>query len=314
MYDVEMSLKNRSWFSRNIHCVLPPVLEWVKRICVLQNDWGACFRISPKMVILFILVALNISCSQSQSALLPDHSSTPDQTIWVPEIDDTWQIQLSNPPIDVNVDADIFEIDLFDNSEGIVATLHTKGKKVVCYVSVGSWENWRPDAMDFPEEVLGNTLEGWPDERWLDIRQVDILLPLMKRRFELCKNKGFDGVDPDNVDGYTHDTGFPLTAQDQIRYNRAIAELAHELGLSVALKNDLDQIDDLLPYFDWMTNEQCFEWNECDAVRKFIQSGKAVVNIEYNLEVSQFCPQANAWGFFSMKKHLELDAYREPCR
>jgi hypothetical protein len=36
-----------------------------------------------------------------------------------------------------------------------------------------------------------------------------------------CAAKGFDGVDPDNVDGWDgNDTGFPLTAADQITYNK----------------------------------------------------------------------------------------------
>ncbi len=74
----------------------------------------------------------------------------------------------------------------------------------------------------------------------------------------LCKSKGFDGVEFDNVDGYANNTGFPLTYADQITYNTWLANQAHTLGLSVALKNDLGQVHDLLPYFDWALDRAVF--------------------------------------------------------
>ena len=81
----------------------------------------------------------------------------------------------------------------------------------MCYIDVGTWENWRPDAGKFPKSVLGNKDGHWAGERWLDIRQTSILEPIMAHRFNLCKKKGFDGVDPDNLDGYQNKTGFPIT-------------------------------------------------------------------------------------------------------
>jgi hypothetical protein len=96
-----------------------------------------------------------------------------------------------------------------------------------------------------------------------------------------------------------------------------LANAAHERGLSVALKNDIEQIVDLEPYFDWALNEQCFQYRECDwpngGLLNFINAGKAVMNVEYKLRTSKFCPQANAWNFNSMKKNLDLDAWMEPC-
>jgi len=47
------------------------------------------------------------------------------------------------------------------------------------------------------------------------------------------------------------------------------------------MKNDLEQIPDLISYFDWELNEQCFQYNECDQLLPFIQAGKPVFNIEY---------------------------------
>jgi hypothetical protein len=131
---------------------------------------------------------------------------------------------------------------------------------------------------------------------------------------DMCKSKGFDGIDPDNVDGYTNDTGFPLTYQQQLTFNIFLANAAHSRGLAIGLKNDLNQINDLVRYFDWQLNEQCFQYNECDLLLPFINAGKPVFNIEYNLATSQFCAQANAMNFNSLKKNLALDAYRAACR
>ncbi len=231
---------------------------------------------------------------------------------WRPGVVTSWQLQLTTP-VDQTVDAALYDIDLFDNDASVVAALHARGRRVVCYLSAGTWENWRPDASAFPAAVKGNG-NGWPGERWLDIRRLDVLGPIMQARLDQCKAKGFDGVDPDNMDGYTNNTGFPLTAADQLRYNRYLADAAHARGLAVGLKNDLDQIPDLVSAFDWVLNEQCFEYSECNTLLPFINAGKPVFHVEYNLTTSQFCPQANALNFNSLRKHLSLDAYRVPCR
>jgi hypothetical protein len=235
---------------------------------------------------------------------------------WVPPQRTTWQWQLTGLPVDQSYDVDMYDIDIFDNDASVVASLHAQGRKVIGYFSAGSWEDWRPDADQFPPEVLGND-NGWPGEKWLDIRRLDVLGPIMEARMDMAAQKGFDGVEPDNVDGYSNKTGFPLTYQDQLNYNIFLANAAHERGLSVALKNDIEQIVDLEPYFDWALNEQCFEYRECDwpngGLLNFINAGKAVMNVEYKLRTSKFCPQANAWNFNSMKKNLDLDAWMEPC-
>lgn len=130
-----------------------------------------------------------------------------------------------------------------------------------------------------------------------------------------CKAKGFDGVEFDNVDGYSNTTGFSISANDQLSYNAFLANAAHQRGLSVALKNDPDQVIQLLPYFDWELDEQCFEYTECDKLTPFINAGKAVMEVEYNLDTSSFCPQANQMNFNAMKKHQDpVDAWREACR
>jgi len=236
---------------------------------------------------------------------------------WHPPLKVEWQWQLSSP-LDPSVPAQVsgmqaFDIDLFDTDAGVVTALHAQGRKAICYIDAGTWEKWRPDADEFPSSVLGLP-NGWPGERWLDIRQFSILTPIMQARINQCAGKGFDGVEFDNVDGYTNATGFPLTYAEQITYNVWLANAAHAANLSVALKNDLGQISDLLPYFDWELDEQCFTFQECDLLLPFINAGKPVMEVEYALATSQFCPLANAMNFNAMKKHLALDAYRVPCR
>lgn len=235
------------------------------------------------------------------------------QEIWVPPQETSWQWQLSGK-IKQSYDVDMYDIDMFETDASIVASLHDQGRKVICYISAGSWEEWRPDAGLFPAAVLGKPLAGWRGEKWLDIRRLDIIGPIMQARLDECKEKGFDGVEPDNIDGYTNDTGFPLTYQDQLDYNMFLANEAHARGLSIGLKNDLDQIPDLLPYFDWALNEQCFQFNECDKLLPFINDGKAVFHVEYKGGLKKFCPEANEMNFNSLKKSRNLKAKRKACR
>jgi hypothetical protein len=231
---------------------------------------------------------------------------------WNPPRATSWQWQLTGT-LDLSVNAAMFDIDLFDTPASTVAALHARGRRAVCYLSAGTWENWRPDAARFPSEILGSVVSGWPDERWLDIRRLDVLAPIMAARLDQCRDKGFDGVEPDNVDGYANRSGFPLRAADQIRYNRWLADAAHARGLSVGLKNDLDQIPQLVDVFDWALAEQCFEYDECERLQPFVAAGKAVFVVEYKIAAAVFCPLATQMGFNAMRKNLSLNAFREAC-
>ena len=275
-----------------------------------RNKTTNLLLVSTLITIVSITISRNLLSNEINNTPKPLTSS---DDIWIPPLNTSWQWQLSGT-VDQSYDVDMYDIDMFDNDVDVVASLHEKGRKVIGYFSAGSYENWRPDANEFPESVLGKPLEGWAGERWLDIRQLDILGPIMTARMDLCKGKGFDGIDPDNVDGYINDTGFPLTYQDQIVYNMFLANEAHARGLSIGLKNDLDQINDLLSYFDWALNEQCFQYKEYDKLLSFINDGKAVFQVEYYLKLRKFCPLANQLNFNSMKKHINLGAWRKPCR
>ena len=231
---------------------------------------------------------------------------------WHPTKGLSWQWQLSGT-LDLTVNAQVYDIDAVDTSASQVATLHLAGRKAICYVDAGSWEAYRPDASGYPSVVLGNAMDGWPDERWVDVRRWDVLGPILAARFAVCRQKGFDGVEADNVDGYTNDTGFPLTAADQLAFNRNLAALAHSIGLAIGLKNDLDQVTVLAPAFDFAVNEQCMEYSECGVLKTFTSAGKPVFHAEYNLATTTFCPKAVSMGFSSIRKRMSLDAWRQSC-
>jgi hypothetical protein len=231
---------------------------------------------------------------------------------WQPAADVTWQIQFSGR-LDASVDADVFDLDLFDTPASAVADLHAAGRRVVCYISAGAWENWRPDASRYPRAVKGKKLDGWPGERWLDIRRLGILAPIIEDRLDLCRAKGFDGVEFDNVNGYTNATGFSLSRADQLAFNRWLAAEAHERGLGAGLKNTLELADELEAAFDFAILEQCFAFRECGLAAPFIRAGKAVLDVEYDLARRQFCGRTARLGITAMRKHLDLDAWRRPC-
>lgn len=249
----------------------------------------------------------------AQSAVFAD-GFEPDRAQLVLPPGTSWQWQLSGP-IDTSVDVAMYDLDLVETPIETIAALTNAGRRVVCYFSAGSWEAYRPDADAFPASVLGGPLDPpFEDERWLDIRRIDLLAPILRARLDLAVQKGCFGVEPDNVDGYANVSGFPLTGDDQLAFNRWIADEAHARGLSVGLKNDLDQVEQLVDHFDWALNEQCFQYEECDRLLPFVAAGKAVFGVEYGGQPADFCAQANAMNLDWLKKNIELDAARVSCR
>lgn len=234
---------------------------------------------------------------------------------WKPGIDTTWQWQLSGE-IDTKFNVDMYDIDLFESDAETVQALKAAGRIVICYISAGSREDWRPDAAAFPPEIIGRDYQGWPGENWLDIRRIDLIAPIMQARLDACAAKGFDGVEPDNIDAYTNNTGFPLTYSDQLVYNTWLAQEAHARGLSIGLKNDAEQASDLLAYYDWALLEECFEGDWCEEMLPFIRAGKPVFAAEYvesGARLSEICPQAKSLGFSVILKRIDLDPFRESC-
>jgi hypothetical protein len=237
-----------------------------------------------------------------------------DPARWRPGPGTTFSIVLSRAP---NVtSAQVMDADLFDTTGAQVAALKRQGKRVICYMSAGSWEDWRPDKNRFPARVLGNDYDGWEGEKWLDIRQISLLAPVMRARLEQCKRKGFDAVDPDNVDGYQTNTGFPISRQNSVDYMRFLAREAHKLGLSIGLKNAGGLARDVLDHFDFAVTEDCFDQGWCASSRNFTNRGKAVFAIEYTdngINFNAFCAQAALYQLSPIYKRRNLDTWERRC-
>jgi len=234
---------------------------------------------------------------------------------WQPAAGLSWQWQLSDDEIDTSVEADVYDLDLYVDPSAI-HDLHAKGRRVLCYISVGSWEEWRPDADRFPADLLGKEYDDWPGEKWLDIRQIDRLAPILRARFDLCKAKGFDGIEPDNMETCTNDTGFPLTCADQLEFARWLAEEAHRRGLAIAQKNASGQAKDLVDLYDLAIIEDAFTYGWVEEMLPFVQAGKPVFAAEYtDLHDDQvaFCPVAQELGFSLILKNRDLDAWLQTC-
>lgn len=197
--------------------------------------------------------------------------------VWKPPPETTWQWQLTKP-IDTSLDVEMYDVDLFGARDDAFDAL--EGKIRICYFSAGSWEEWRDDVDAVSNDALGATLENWDDERWFDVMHPTVRT-LMTDRLDYAVERGCDGVEPDNVDGYANVSGFPLTAAEQLDFNRFLADEAHNRGLSVGLKNDLDQLEALEPWFDWALNEECAAYDECGRMKVFTDAGKAVFHTEY---------------------------------
>ncbi|WP_211752343.1 endo alpha-1,4 polygalactosaminidase [Nitrosomonas communis] len=229
----------------------------------------------------------------SKAPLLDPEASPVTGNWYKPPVAITWQWQLKRAienggineideinEINTSYPVQLYDIDLFNSSPSLINTLKASGKKVICYFSAGTYENYREDKDKFKPEELGNTLIDWPEERWLDIRSQNVA-EIMISRLNLALLKGCDGVEPDNVNVYTNNSGFDLSARDQLAFNKFIANEAHKRGLSVALKNNMEQIPELIDFFDFSINERCHELNECDSLTHFIINGKPVLNAEY---------------------------------
>jgi hypothetical protein len=235
---------------------------------------------------------------------------------WRPAPGATIQLQYTGEAIDRSVAAEIYNLDLFETPPELIAALQAEGRRVICYMSVGTREDWRPDVASFSAAVVGAAYPQWPGESWLDLRAIDALAPAMKARLDLALAKGCDGIDPDNLDGYETASGFPLAREDVVAFMRWLSGEARGRGLGLGLKNGADLWPDLQGQVDWVLIEDCAAQGWCEAFRPAREAGLAVFEIEYtdqDLDWPQVCAKAAALGFSAIRKHRNLDAYRERC-
>ncbi len=245
-------------------------------------------------------------------------TSGADDDRWTPRVGQSWHWQLSDA-IDTSVAAAVYDVDLFDVPTETMDAIHEADRAVICYFSGGSREDWRDDAATFDDDDVGEPLDGWAGERWLDIRS-DGVRAVMRTRLDLAQDKGCDAVEPDNVDAFSANSGFPLSRSDQLAYNRFLAAEAHERGLLIGLKNAHGLIADLVDDFDFAVNEQCLEYDECGSLAPFLAQDKPVFHAEYvetlaegEARLPAICADRRRADLSTIIKTKDLDAWGLAC-
>lgn len=226
---------------------------------------------------------------------------------YIPHQLSSWHLQLAGS-VNIALNRDVFDIDLYDSSMADIASLQQRGVYVIAYFNGGAWQPDKPDSDMYPDSVIGTQpMDGWPQERWLDVRQISILRPLIRNKLILAKSKGFNGVDPDNMDGYSNTKEFKLSKAHQLAFNRMVAQEAKLLGLGVFLKNADGLVRDLALDFDGAVVEEAFRYNEASSYQPFRDAGKPVFEVEYRTFKRAHVREATARGFNCIQGKLSLD-------
>jgi hypothetical protein len=226
---------------------------------------------------------------------------------------------------DLYLDRARTDVDRKPNARAVKA-LHEAGGYAICYVDAGGIENYRPDYPRFVrwhrnhgKSLLGKPFsKRFPEERWANVggaKQRRFLVRMMARRVGKCERAGFDAVEFDVVDAWAAPrrvTGWRVSYSDQLKYNRALARVAHRHDLAAGLKNDLEQVTDLVGDFEFAINEECFGFEECDLLAPFVDAGKPVFHIEYEIPPAEFCAETEGMGFNSIKKGRNFSLYALP--
>ncbi|KAG8626063.1 hypothetical protein KVT40_006464 [Elsinoe batatas] len=255
-------------------------------------------------------------------------AAAPVKKVWLPAVSTSWQIVLNQAVTAdkaVSFDAQVYDLDLFETTKATIDDLHNKGKKVMCYFSAGSYEPYRPDSKQFQPGDMGSVMDGWEDEKWLQINSANVR-KIMNARIALAAQKGCDAIDPDNVDGYSNDNGINLKKADAVNYINWMSNQATKRGMSIGLKNAGEIIKQVMPNVHFSVNEQCHEYDECQTFGAFIKAGKPVFNIEYPDEVqgksrmatsdsNDKCnsAQTKSAGFSTVLKNMDLGMPIKEC-
>ncbi|MFK7996128.1 MAG: endo alpha-1,4 polygalactosaminidase [Granulosicoccus sp.] len=253
--------------------------------------------------------------AQSEPTVTPVQSepAQSNDNWWKPRASDNlkWQLQLQGD-IRLIEGVDVYAVD-YTASQASINAAKATGAKLMCYISAGSAENWRNDFNRFPPSVVGNAYDGWPGEWWLDTRNINALAPIMRARIQACKNKGFDVIDPDNVNGFENNTGFNISRADSIRYIKWLANEAHKRGMAFSLKNSETLVVNLLDDVDMMQSESCYRWGNCANAGRLSAVNKPVFAVEYEEQISRnaFRSACNAAAQYNLSM-IYRDLYLTP--
>jgi hypothetical protein len=124
---------------------------------------------------------------------------------------------------------------------------------------------------------------GWPGEIILNTSTAadrQSLAAIEDRWLVGCKAKGFEAVEPDNLDSNTRSHGL-LTQAEDFAFAKLLVARGHADGLAMAQKNDAEQSAHLRRkvHFDFAIAEECQVFTECSFYTKTY--GAQVYEIEY---------------------------------
>lgn len=160
----------------------------------------------------------------------------------------------------------------------------------VCYVNTFQTQPdeiawWRAN---HPELLLRNASgEYVGDPAWgeilLDTRTAakrTALEGIMAGWFGECAGKGFDAIEPDNLDTWTRSEGL-ITKANNVAMMRLLTAAAHAADLAIAQKNVSPELGSQGPTigFDFSIVESCQVYSECGPV--LTNYGSRVYEIEY---------------------------------
>ena len=191
------------------------------------------------------------------------------------------------------------DFDGFDNSAATVARFHALAASARSVTSTSApGRTGAPTPTGFRASVLGRG-NGWPGERWLDIRRLSVLEPIMIAALsDVPEPRASTPSSPTTSTAGRTAPVFHLTAHEQLVYDEWVAQRpSTRSGMAVFQKGDPDQAARLEPYFDGALDEQCHQYDECYLLSPYLRAGKPVLDAEYKRSLYPgFCARDNATG------------------
>lgn len=211
----------------------------------------------------------------------------------------SWVLNSWGPQESLSTKGDLIILDANLQSAATIKKQKAQGKKVICYISAGTIENWRSDAKKAMDTAsLGKKYKGFEStEQWVNILEWQSVKPIMESRINQAASKGCDGVEFDNIDCWDHGSqcvpgaSKPQLKKKQIEYIKWLSQTAHSKGLAVGLKNVNGIASEVLSYGDFAI-EEGNPASEFSKFGKFTSQNKAVISVQYSDQGGNVCANA----------------------
>ena len=264
--------------------------------------WPGALAGAGALLVVASLVGVAVTVARRSSTNLagspPAASSSaavPSRTAVGPTVrPSTTRVRYAAPPANVGFDYQLSEAYPVPAGVRVVSRDYSAtpapGIYTMCYVNAyqsqpeeEGW--WKRDHDDL---LLKNSGRYVIDENWDEIvfdisteAKRKALAAIVVTWMRVCARKGFQAVEPDNLDSWTRSEGL-LTPADAVAYGRILADEAHALGLAIGQKNtpELGRTGRDVIGFDFALAEECADYDEC---QEYIDVyGGRVFVIEYD--------------------------------